>query len=228
MEKPYQVITGCYGGRRGTLVGTLTQTLLDAEAERRCDLIRVCILPRGLRTFMKEDRLGVPIPTKFIDALENIIQDEALLRTVPLLRTQPRVAATQEELQRVQVMYAADTDAASFYFGLSQGLEKYTPLPAQNKFVTMLQGAGMSHVRYGYDLDDVESPIAYVLEEIVRPNLEKRPKPGKQPADYPYHNLAGDSFAINDPTALTAEAQDLVRVSQALAQRILCNALIPS
>ncbi len=177
---------------------------------------------------MKEDRLGVPIPTKFIDALENVIQDEALLRAVPLLRTQPRVAATQEELQRVQIMYAADTDAASFYFGLSQGLEKYTLLPAQNKFVTMLQGAGMSHVRYGSDLDDVESPIAYVFEEIVRPNLEKRPKPGKQPADYPYYNLAGNSFAINDSAALIAEAQDLVRVSQALAQRILCDASVSS
>ena len=217
MAKQYNVITACYGGRRGATLATLTQAFLDTMGH---DGIEIKVMGRGNEKFIG-NKADTPIPSEHIAALEQIAarydgQTPAVRNAVARLKQTGRKVATATELNQANAVYAVD----DFILGKYSSMSGVSP---SGKYKTVLQGIGAKHKVYGDNMDDTETTTDFTNRVIV-PKLQGKTPESLKPADSKYFGLDGTQYRAGDAAAKLHEADDLVKVSYGLAQRIMRDA----
>lgn len=216
-DRPYTVGFGCYGASRGSTVAALTEAALRHRGVQDSKP-RVSVFGFGHPKFM-EGKVDHPISNESLEALAEV-QDPIAKEAVEVLRSHGRKPATAETLRSCDAVYAAD----DFIMGQYQDLASER---GSDRYRTMLQGADVSHPRYGVDIDDIESPIEFVQRVVIPKKQGKQPnpvvfggKPSFNPKDYPWYSLQGTQYRAGDKEARVAAAKDMVNIAYKLAERV--------
>ena len=224
-KKLYEVVTACYGGRRGTTVGAIAQEYATALVQERAakssdpiySKLEVRVLGRGNPKFM-EGKVDHPIEAKHLDALRKAsesmsIEKKPLDQALETLASTGRKPASPEELQRVQRVYAADEHLAGLY-------QKLAGEESNPKYSTFLQGAKMAHSVHGVDLDDTETSVDFTNRVII-PKIKGGTPADLKSGDSQWVSLDGEVYRAGDENARLREARDLILVAQHLATGIV-------
>lgn len=230
------IFIGCYGGTRGTTIGTLVETMLRKRFGNDLDdLVRINC--GGHPKFM-DGKVDHPVSQENIEALvlanESAIpfsgKKSILTETASRLSQRGRKPATPEMLRSCDRIYAADTYIMGEYAKLAQEPlsedANREPIPNQ-KYQTMLQGSGLRHSKFGISMDDIEAPTEFVRRVVAPKKQGKEPnpvvangKPSFNPKDYPYYNLQGREFIAGSREAKIAAYADNYRIAERLANQI--------
>jgi hypothetical protein len=215
-NQPYEVWVGCYGGTRGTTIGSLVGALLTQAGYTENDVKIHC---GGFQKFM-DQKVDHPIKRENLEALAKtaeLVTDgkvkAATLDTVKFLENHGRKVADAETLRRCDAVYGVDDYITSEY-------AKLAGQTSDKKYQTVLAATGIKHPVYGVDLDDTEASIDFTKKVIV-PKKQGKPITGTgKPKDYAYFDLNGQEYRAGDRAALEAATRDMVYVAQNLAYTI--------
>jgi len=213
MEK-YNVVTACYGGRRGTTIAALAQARVDEMVPSG---LEISVAGRGHKDFMggKEDH---PVSDEHIELLSQVAGGRGYVaKAAEALKRIGRKAATADDLESADAVYVVDNFV----------LDKYAELAVEDKgmkYRTVLDGAGMRHMVHGSDLDDTETSVDFTKRVIVPKKTGKGTPANLKPADAEYFSLDGSKYRAGDDKAKLQEARDLAYVAGVLAEKIVGDA----
>ena len=216
----YQVWIGCYGGTRGTTIGSLVETMLEKRFGK--DIGEMVELFVGGHPKLMEGKVDHPVSQENIEALiqANPRDGKTVQKTAKKLMSRGRKPATPEILKSCDRVYAADSYILGEYAKLA-GEDNRT------KYQTMMEASGIRHARFGIDMDDIEASTEFVQRVVAPKKQGKEPnpiikegKPSFNPKDYPYYNLAGKTFVAGSQEARLAAYADNYQIAKRIANQI--------
>lgn len=222
-ERYYRAITGCYGATRGTTVAAIAEETVRQLTRGSMKAGNLEIVIEGVGSndekFMPDSKVNHPVNPKWAEAIYHWLNEMRIPgaeKVKHTLENKGRQRATKEQLERADVVYAAD----SYILGVYAGCER----KGTAKYQTMLQGADLRHAKLGIDMDDIEFSNDATQRIIIAKRLTGKVVGDPNPKNAKYYDLAGKEYVAGSEEALMAHSRDVVEIGVRLGYRTYLNA----